>query len=1121
MYVMQLKLIITSIKTLVTSVLLLLFTALLLTTTESGSRWLLPRALALGAWPIQLQYHSGTLWTGLRLQQVQLTYPRWALQIDQVSAEWQLDWPQITISNLQAQQVHLQLLPMDSATPRNPSQWQIPQLPLGVHLQQAKIEKFILQQAEQVYPPIALQLTADWQQALSGELQLQTQEFDPSIWNAKLSGKLDADLRLQFRSQRNRENHNEVGWQLRLLPSEIRGIWQQSPVMANFSADWQPQQSSHLDVKILLADNQLQFNGSIAAVEDVKDAQAWLNAPLQLTWQLHAEHLNQVLPELQGQLHANGQLSGSIRDPVLQAQLQSELLRYGQWDLQKLHSDLQLQARLPWPLMRDDWQIKILPSELTAQWRGQPLKMNVEALIDAQQASQLLLKSTLANNQLSVVLQQPFVLSWQLKAPELTHLWPDWQGQVFSQGNISGSLRDPLINAELEAKQLRYQQQTLSALKVSVQGKLSQHDLQISADDQRVQAQLKAQGGVNVDAASGRYRVLTSSMDVPNLGRWQQQQPSVWSQQAGVLSLERSCWQQQTSRLCAALKGPLSALLVDAQLFAVPLAVLQASALQSFLPKGLSAERLAVEGQVSADLHGQLQNKNWLGKVNVQVSAGAFLYPLPEKNSPEKNNTGKNNTGKNTKRYSWRSARFQLQQDAQQLQANGSWDYQQYGQISGQWRRQANGELAGQLQANFQQLPLLEPYLIGVQNLKGQVQLNMQVAGRLPTPTYTGNIHWQNGSLRLPAQNLQISAIDARGELIPDHQLKLAGIAFSDRGQVQLSGQLALPTTVSQNFYQMLSGQLRLQGQDFQVSNTRRNKIWASPDLTLLLAPQKLILTGLIQVPQANVRLKELPYAVVQVSKDVVFMQDGQPQVRQQPGWQQYLSTDVKIVLGEACNFQGLGLQADLSGQVQWVSIPGKPAQAYGEIIIPKGSYQKYGQDLTIQQGILRFQGAPDNPALNIQALRHTDSADVTLALGGTLKMPSSKVYSSPPLPDSEAMALLVTGKPLSSSSKEDNNKVADAAFSLGVNRSQSMVNRVAKTVGVDTLKVETGSGLNNSALLIGKYLNPSLYLTYVRGLFAQTSSVGMEYKLTPKATIKAQSGNESSLDVLYRFERD
>lgn len=1154
------------IKALLGAVLLMLLLLLALATTPSGTRWLVPYLLKLSPWPLQLQYQAGTLWRGLQVRQLQLSYsrldhphldqphldqphldhsrlinPRWTMQIDELRADWHFDGLTLILSSVQAQQVDVHILPAVNSTEKKP--WQIPVLPLRLQVQQAGIAQLRVHHAGRVYPPMALQLSADWQESLAGELQLQVKNFDPAIWFPQVSAKLVADLRLQFRHQyvEDQQQTRQATWQLQLLPSDIEGVWlpasansaslNSMPVKAQLSANWQTHQASQLAVKVVLADNQFTVNGNIAAVGAVKDGQAWLNAPLQLDWQLQAGQLTQVWSKLQGELHASGQLSGSIRDPLLQAQLHSEQVFYHQWPLQKLQAKLHLQARLPWPLSRDDWQLKLLPSQLTAHWRGQPLSIHAEAFVDAQQASQLLLKSTLADNQLSVALQQPFMLSWQVKAPNLAQLWPDLRGQMLSQGHISGSLRDPLIHAQLSAKSLRYQPKALTADAAPtplspgkqgvgifamtqgallVKGKLSQHDVQISAQLPHADLQLRAQGGVNIDVASGRYRLLTSSFAIPTFARWSQQQPSEWSLQAGKLNLARTCWSQADARLCAALQGELPALALQAQINALPLAQLQSSDLQRYLPPALTAQQTEMVGAVSADLLGQYQNQQWSGQAKVQVSAGAFIYPRP---------------ANNRKRYSWRRAELQLQHDAQQSQASWDWDYQQYGFFKGNVRRRADGELSGQWLAQFQQLPLLEPFLVGVQDLQGQVQLNMQLAGRLPTPSYTGHVQWLNGRLRIPGQNLLIDDIAVRGDWLSLQQLMIAGKARSDRGQVQLSGQLAIPSRMPSQlpsyFYQTLSGQLRLQGKDFQVSNTKRSQVWASPDLTLALAPEKMQLTGVIELPQADVRLKELPQAVVQVSKDVVIISNGQAQAGPQPSWQQYLTTDVKVILGPKCNFQGLGLQADLTGQLQLLSVPGKPTQAYGEILIPKGSYQKYGQDLTIEQGVLRFQGATDNPALNIQAVRRTEVADVTLALGGTLKIPSSKVYSSPPLPDSEAMALLVTGKPLSSASAEDNNRVASAAFSLGVNRSQSFVNRVAKTVGVDTLKVETGSGLNDSALLIGKYLNPNLYITYIRGLFAQTSSIGMEYKLTPKTTIKAQSGSESSLDVLYRFERD
>lgn len=81
------------------------------------------------------------------------------------------------------------------------------------------------------------------------------------------------------------------------------------------------------------------------------------------------------------------------------------------------------------------------------------------------------------------------------------------------------------------------------------------------------------------------------------------------------------------------------------------------------------------------------------------------------------------------------------------------------------------------------------------------------------------------------------------------------------------------------------------------------------------------------------------------------------------------------------------------------------------------------------------------------------------------------------------------------------------------------MGDRIASTFGLDSVEF-TGGSREDSALQVGKYLSPKLYLGYGIGIFEPLSTVIMRYKLSKIWSLKAESGVETSIDFLYTHER-
>jgi translocation and assembly module TamB len=142
----------------------------------------------------------------------------------------------------------------------------------------------------------------------------------------------------------------------------------------------------------------------------------------------------------------------------------------------------------------------------------------------------------------------------------------------------------------------------------------------------------------------------------------------------------------------------------------------------------------------------------------------------------------------------------------------------------------------------------------------------------------------------------------------------------------------------------------------------------------------------------------------------------------------------------------------------------------------------------------------------------------VGMNLRGTLRKPEFSVFSNPPMSESEIMSYLMLGRPMSSSG--DQSALASAALLVGMQQGAGVAGNIGKRLALDEAYLEAGSDLKETSFVAGKYLSPKLYVSYATGLFEQTNTFRARYSLTSRWTLQAESGKDSSTDLMYWFER-
>ena len=226
----------------------------------------------------------------------------------------------------------------------------------------------------------------------------------------------------------------------------------------------------------------------------------------------------------------------------------------------------------------------------------------------------------------------------------------------------------------------------------------------------------------------------------------------------------------------------------------------------------------------------------------------------------------------------------------------------------------------------------------------------------------------------------------------------------------------------------------------------------------------------------------------------------------------------VDVDLGQKVHIRGRGLDTGLRGQVR-LSAPGGRLAVTGTIRTDGGTYAAYGQALEIERGIVAFNGAADNPRLDVLALRPKIDQRVGVAITGNLLTPRVRLFSEPEMGDSEKLSWLVLGRAPEGLGRNDTALLQRAAVGLLAGEGEAPTDALLKNLGIDEISLRQGEGdVRETIITVGKQLSRRWYVGYERGVNATTGSWQLIYRIAQRFTLRAQSGEDSAIDVIWTW---
>lgn len=509
-----------------------------------------------------------------------------------------------------------------------------------------------------------------------------------------------------------------------------------------------------------------------------------------------------------------------------------------------------------------------------------------------------------------------------------------------------------------------------------------------------------------------------------------------------------------------------------------------------------------------------------------------------------------------------RNAQMQLQVDDDVATLALGWNSQSAGTASAQvqtrlqrkpWHWPADAPLQGTVSA---QLPRVGAWSLLAPpgwRMQGTLDMALTLGGTRTAPQWSGTVQARELAIRSVVDGIDFSQgvlrLVLQGQRMDIAELTLRGASSSASptagGTLKATGQLQWLEPEGQARPVPMANRIRMhmdaQADQLAVSARADQQLVVSGQVAATFADARLQVRGTLVADRARFVLSS--NSTPRLGADVVVRPTSKsrsaadtlahPPARASSGItrENAVQIDAALTLDPGSDFRlsGQGIDTRLVGQLALRAVGNGIAspRLRGELRTVGGTYKAYGQTLDVDTGVLRFSGAYDNPALDILALRPNVPQPVGVQISGTVERPVVRLYSDPEMSDAEKLSWLVLGRSASTSGTEYA-LLQSAALAFVAGRGEGLASGLIKAFGLDEVSlgetsVANADGANTVAttVKVGKRLSRDFYVAYERSIATTLGTFYVFYDLSRRFTLRAQSGSENALDLIFTTRFD
>lgn len=491
-----------------------------------------------------------------------------------------------------------------------------------------------------------------------------------------------------------------------------------------------------------------------------------------------------------------------------------------------------------------------------------------------------------------------------------------------------------------------------------------------------------------------------------------------------------------------------------------------------------------------------------------------------------------------------KEARLSVDSNGDALTLALRWDSERAGTADGQlttrlakdsaggWTWPEDAPLRGQLRAQLPRIGVWSVLAPPGWRLRGTLGANVAISGTRALPQLAGDLTANDLALRSVVDGIEFGNGRLRARL-DGTRMRINEFTLQGAGTNNTGG-----TLTAQGEAAWLDGKAQVQ-LDARLDRLRASirtdrQVTLSGDLQAKLEGRQAQFTGNLKVDQARILLPD--EGTPQLGEDVVVRSAGGAAVgRKAPAEANAsapsasesgkLKIAVQIDLGQDFRVQGKGIDTRVRGSLALTGDSITEPRLVGTVNTFGGQYRAYGQRLDVEQGVLRFSGPIDNPALDILAIRPNLTQRVGVQITGTALLPRVRLYAQPELPDAEKLSWLVVGR-ASASGGAEAALLQQAALALLGSKSGGMSGGLASSLGLDELSFRGAANnadgtTTEGAVTLGKRFSRNFYAAYERSISGALGTLFVFYDLSQRFTVRAQAGQQSAVDLIHTFQYD
>jgi translocation and assembly module TamB len=457
-------------------------------------------------------------------------------------------------------------------------------------------------------------------------------------------------------------------------------------------------------------------------------------------------------------------------------------------------------------------------------------------------------------------------------------------------------------------------------------------------------------------------------------------------------------------------------------------------------------------------------------------------------------------------------------------------------------------------------LGVIQAFTPQVTNVAGTLEADVHLTGSGEDPHVQGHVDIKGGAFGVPAGGVSYSGLNTRIDLEPD-EVRLQKFSILDEhGQpLNVSGELAVHAR------QVGAVNLNIDSDNFEVIDNELGDVGLDTQLTVTGELRRPQIRGTIRLEAARLEVDRIlqllydPYSTEELAPVIAPERPAEGSAQEAtttalrraettpaiPGTTTEsanvpasggafapVELDVRVLIPDNLVLRGKKLRPGgptgaaigdinitIGGDMQVVKPAGGQVLLLGTVETVRGTYAFQGRRFDLQRdGTLRFMGEPQpNPALDITATRTIPNTGVEarIRIQGTVKAPQLSLTSTPPLEESDILALIVFNRPVNELGTGERASLAETAGGIASGfLAAPLGESIGRALDLDLFEISTTTdeGELGAGLTLGQQIGDKAFIK-MRQQFSERNVTEflLEYQLADFLRVQTTAAPETT----------